>query len=172
MYRCYLSTIWLYLASVFVPFACSPVELYPLTGKEIRPIKALINKNQHCSDWTCCWQSYRIFFFQNMYENFYQGKIFQDMNYFFRRSGVQCFPTIFPALHLTASVDLGQVPSAQVLYPDVEHLQLLDCTFVSELCLSICHSTLIISFTGYSLIASSRRAPILFFKTFTYTSGT
>lgn len=75
-----------------------------------------------------------------MYENFYQGKIFQDMNSFFLRSGVQGPPTIFPAAHLIASVDLGQVPSAQVLYPDVELLQLLVCTFVSELCLSTCHS--------------------------------
>lgn len=137
-----LSAMKLYLASVSFPFACSLIQLYPLKQKGIRPIRALINKistavaGQVANNPT----GFLFVFPQNMYENFYQGKIFQDMNSFSLRSGVQGSPSIFLALHLIASVDLGQVPGAQVLYPDVELLQLLVCTFVSELCLSICHS--------------------------------
>lgn len=46
---------------------------------------------------------------------------------------------VFPALQLPDLVELEQVPSAQVLYTDVELLHVLVCTFVSDLCLPTCH---------------------------------
>lgn len=142
MYRCQFSAIRLYLASVSLLFACSYIELHPLKQKGIRPIKAVINKISTAVTRQAAGNPTEKFFPQ------WSGTVLSrdylsGHEFVFLKAGEQGCPTpIFPGLNLIASVDLGQVPSAQVLYPDTELPQLLVWTFLSELCLSTCHSWL------------------------------
>lgn len=109
MYRCYLSTIWLYLASVFLPFASSPIELYPLTEKEIRPIKALINKNQHCSDWMSCWKSYNFFFPKYIWK-FLSRENISEHELIFPQVRSTVFPHHLPSLAFNSFSGSGTSP--------------------------------------------------------------
>lgn len=139
MYRYCLSTIRVYLASVSLPFACAPIEFHLLKQKGIRPIKVVINKISTAVSGQGSGNLTDKFFLTVFRKIFIKGKSFRTRIYFSEGRRTRLPHPHLSTLALIASVDLGQVPSAQVLYPDVELPRLLLWTLPSELCSSPCH---------------------------------
>lgn len=174
MYRYCLSTIRLYLASVSLPFAGTPTEFHLLFQKGIIPIKLVINKISTVVSGQGSANLTDKFFFTMLRKIFIKRKSFRTWIHFSEDRRTRLPYPHLSSFALIASVDLGQVPSAQVLYPDMELTRLLLWTFPSELCSSSWHPwcQLPTFSLGYSTIIFNHKACTLFFRSSADITGT
>lgn len=165
-----LSTITLYLASVSLPFAGTPTEFHLLFQKGIRPIKLVINKISTVVSGQGSGNLTDKLFFTMLRKIFIKGKSFRTWIHFSEGRRTRLPYPHLSSLALIASVDLGQVPSAQVLCPDTELPRLLLWTFPSELCSSPWHPWCQLSSLQVIQQSSSITKLVLYFSDLLQTS--